>query len=146
MNWEGYFFFIILFILVATTGVDRMVTGVIKPDVERQVFLAYVLWQTILNQAVAIGLTLMYRLHNVNPLKRLTILIYSTTVWCWVGGSLDFLYFMMKGSIPPASHVWSWMPFQPTTVEFAVYAFCFLCIIVGAWIWHLTRKEVKNRD
>jgi len=126
MNEWQFLTYIILY-LVALTGLDRMVTGVIKPDVKRQVFLAYVMWHTLMNQAVALIATL------GAPTLTLAIAMYVTVVWCWVGGTLDFLYFMMKGEIPEWGMVWGWMPFKLRTWQFAIYALCWLVAIVCLW-------------
>ena len=139
LYWEGYFFFSILFLLVATTGVDRMVTGIIKPDVEWSIFLAYALWQTMLNQAIAISITIMYWIHSLKHSKYIAGLVYITTVWVWIGGALDFLYFMMAGQIPLADKIWTWMPFywwlhiDWTIVHHAVYTIAWLIALAIAW-------------
>ncbi|HUU89231.1 MAG TPA: hypothetical protein VMX17_15965, partial [Candidatus Glassbacteria bacterium] len=46
--WQG-----IIILQIAFTGLDRMMTGIIKPDIEKQTFLTYVLWFTLANQAIA---------------------------------------------------------------------------------------------
>ena len=46
--WQG-----IIIIQLAFTGLDRMMTGIVKPDIEKQTFLTYVLWFTLANHAIA---------------------------------------------------------------------------------------------
>ena len=46
--WQG-----IIILIIAFTGLDRMMTGIIKPDIEKQAFLTYALWFILTNQAVA---------------------------------------------------------------------------------------------
>ena len=45
--WQG-----IIILQIAFTGLDRLMTGIVKPDIEKQTFLTYVLWFTLANQAV----------------------------------------------------------------------------------------------
>ena len=45
--WQG-----IIILQIAFTGLDTMMTGIVKPDIEKQTFLTYVLWFTLANQAV----------------------------------------------------------------------------------------------
>lgn len=131
MIWA--FLFSVVLYLFALTGLDRMVTGIIKPDIDRQTFLAYVLWQTVLNQAVALMASLTYFYTATDPNLLLASVIYITVVYCWAGGGLDFLYFGMKGAIPEWSMVWHWMPFKPKTWQFAIYALAWLVGLIVAW-------------
>lgn len=133
--WQ--FLFCVILYLFALTGVDHMITGVIKPDIDKRIFLAYGLWQTLLNQATALFAPLQYWNSNPNPSVFLAVLMYVTVVWCWVGGALDFLYFMMKGYILEPNVVWYWMPFKPKTWQFAIYSLIWLIIIVTSWIYVL---------
>lgn len=118
---------------VSLTGVDRMVTGVIDQAIKEQVFHAYALFQTWMNQAVAFMVTVVYIYASPAPDYLLAVLIYWTVVYCWVGGGLDGLYFMMKGQMPEWTFVWRWMPFQPQTWQFWSYALLHLATLVGCW-------------
>lgn len=134
--WQ--FLFCIALYLFGLTGLDRMVTSVIKPDIDRQTFLAYCLWQTLLNQTTALMSSLMYLYCTPNASLQFALLLYFTVLWCWAGGTLDFLYFMMKGQIPEWSHIWHWIPIKPKTWQFAIYACVWLIYITAAWAYTLS--------
>jgi len=113
--------------LFGLTAVDRMVTGKLRTDIHGEEFHAYVFAHFLMNQAVALIATL------GAPTLLVAVAMYITVVWCWVGGALDFLYFMMRGYIPEWRIVWTWMPFKPRTWQFAIYAFVWLLAIVCLW-------------
>lgn len=123
------FHFITLLYLFALSGRDYMVTGVLAqhlpPDGR---FLAYVLWTSLENQAFAL-----LALSTEKIKSPIGVLKYLTITACWIGGWLDFIYFMIKGAIPEWSMIWHWMPFHPTTEAWAIYAACWLIGIVAAW-------------
>ena len=130
-HWS--FIFISLLYLFALSGLDQQVTGVLAKGLKpKGKFLSYVLWHTMMNQAVALGFALS------EPVLLVAALKYVTIVWCWIGGSLDFLYFMMQGEIPEPEKVWHWMPFKPRTWQFAIYALAWLTVIIASWILVLT--------
>lgn len=129
MKWP--FLFTIVLYQFALAGLDRMVTGVIDPGIHGRIFLAYCLWHTLMNQAIACMGGLLTLTFTGDVL--LSLAIYITITWCWVGGTLDFLYFMMRGEIPEWSHIWTWFPFDPKTWHVAVYAFCWLMGITIMW-------------
>jgi len=114
------------------SGVDRMVTGVIKPDVPTNQFRAYVIWQSIINQSVALGFSMV--LGEMGVLWFVQVLVWVTVTFCWFGGWLDFVYFAMKGEIPNAETVWWWMPFSPSTSQFIVWSLLTLSATAIAWI------------
>jgi hypothetical protein len=126
------FFWLITIYFVSLTGVDRVVTGKINPNVKPEIFHAYVLWQSILNQSVAAMATGFSALLGFS-ISRL-VLIYATVSWCWFGGGLDFVYFAMGGEMPHIDKIWHWMPFNPTTKQFAMYAVSTLILLVIGWL------------
>jgi len=118
---------------VSLTGVDRMVTGIIDPAIKEQVFHAYVLFMTWMNQATAFMATIVYVYASPVTDYVLALLIYWTVIYCWVGGGLDCLYFMMRGEMPEWTFTWRWMPFQPKTWQFWSYALIHLALLASAW-------------
>jgi len=133
LNLAWAFLFGCLNYFVALTGADRMVTGIIEPAIKEQVFHAYVLWHTWMNQAVAFTVTNVYIYASPVTDYFLAALIYWTIVYCWVGGGLDGLYFMMRGSMPEWTFTWHWMPFEPQTWQFWTYALAHLTLLITAW-------------
>jgi len=131
------FLFWCLQYFVSLTGVDRMVTGVIEPEIKESVFHAYALFQTWMNQAVAFMCTVIYVYSNPAADMWFALLIYWTVVYCWVGGALDAFYFMMKGEMPEWSFTWHWMPFKPKTWQYWIYAVAHLACLASAWIFKL---------
>ena len=129
--WRFLFFLCVYFF--ALTGVDRVVTGVIKPDVKKEVFQAYVFWQSVMNQSLAANFALQFGDFGASHL--LQVLVYVTVSWCWFGGGLDFVYFAMRGEMPAYGKVWHWMPFNPKTWQFAIYAFCSFVALASCWIY-----------
>lgn len=139
LYWHGYFFFCILFLLITTTQVDHQVNIMTGGMPMGGVFICYALSMTLLNQAIAVSVTIMYWIHSLARSKFKAFLIYVTTVWVWIGGALDFLFFMMKGYIPEGNQVWHWMPFywflkiEWTTLHQAIYTIVFLVVLIIAW-------------
>lgn len=130
-HWS--FLFVTLLYLFALSGLDQQVTGVLAKGLKpKGKFHSYVLWHTMLNQSVA------FLAVTTEPNLTIAVLKYVTVTWCWVGGTLDFLYFMMQGEIPEPEKVWHWMPFKPRTWQFAIYALAWLTVIIASWIWVLT--------
>ena len=123
---------------VSLTGVDRMVTGVIDPAIKEQIFHSYVLWQTWMNQAFAFTATIVYIYASPSTDYVLAGLIYWTVVYCWTGGGLDALYFMMKGTMPEWTFTWAWMPMRPKTWQFWTYALVHLMALTGCWVIKLS--------
>ena len=125
----GMFLFILLGLLFFLTGIDHMVTGVLAiglpPDGR---FTAYALWVT--------GFMVFVALLGAGSAMtgRLAILQFVSVLWCWVGGSLDFIYFMMKGEIPEWNKVWTWMPGNPTTTKWGLWALGTLVAMIIAWM------------
>lgn len=126
--------FAFLWILVATTGVDYMVTGKINPEVERPIFLAYVAWQIFLNQGIAVLADISYWKHAKRKDAFLCFLIHYTITWIWWGGTLDFLYFMMKGEMPSLFYVWHWILPWWTTFYHIVYTFLQFIVLLYLWL------------
>jgi len=132
----------LLFLWMATiyfiglVGVDRMVTGTIKPDVPEAQFKAYVFWHCIMNQAVAAMSTGLCFFIGFTPFR--LVLIYATISWCWFGGGLDFVYFAMCGQMPNMEKIWHWMPFNPNTKQFAVFAATTFILLVAGWALELS--------
>lgn len=126
--WVG-----IVLLLVSFAGLDRMMTGVVKPDIEKRTFLAYVLWFTLLNQTVAYLVTNMYWYAVAVPSYVVALGIWVTVSWTWIGGILDFVYWMMAGRIPEWEKVLWWMPFKPKLWQWGVYAICWLVGLAVFW-------------
>ena len=108
---------------------DYMVTGVLAkglpPDGR---FHAYVLMTT--------GEVLCFATYTLisEPIPSyIGFLKFLTIIGCWVGGWLDFIYFVAKGAIPEWNMVWHWMPGKPTTTQWALWATGWLFTIIGLW-------------
>ena len=127
-------FFLGVFILqIAFAGLDRMMTGVVKPDIERQTFLTYVVWFTLVNQAVAYLVSSTYWYTAATPSYIVAALMWITVTWTWIGGTLDFFYWLMAGRIPEFDKVLWWMPFKPKLWQWGVYTICWLVGLATAW-------------
>jgi hypothetical protein len=126
--WQG-----IIVLQVAFAGLDRMMTGVVKPNIERQTFLTYVLWFTLTNQAVAYLVTSTYWSATVTPNPIVAALIWITVTWTWIGGTLDFLYWMMAGRVPEWEKVLWWMPLKPKLWQWGIYTICWLITLTATW-------------
>ena len=126
--WQG-----IIILQIAYAGLDRMMTGIIKPDIEKQTFRTYILWFTLANQAVAYLVTSTYWSTAANPSIAVAALIWATVTWTWIGGTLDFLYWMMAGRIPEWEKVLWWMPFTPKLWQWAIYAISWIVGLATAW-------------
>ena len=127
------FLFCVVLLLFAWSGLDLMITGIISPNVEAENFKAYVLWQTLLNQAVALLGALMHVHNNPSPNLSLAILMYITVVWIWIGGTLDWLYWMMRGRIKEWSSVLWLVPFKPKLWQYTIYTLIWLIGLITAW-------------
>jgi hypothetical protein len=108
-----------------------MVTGILKPDIDRGTFLAYVLWFTAMNQFVAYGIAMgnWELTHNA----WLAMRMWLTVSWTWIGGSLDFIYWMIQGRIPSWNTELWWMPFKPKLWQWGIYALIWLVILGIIW-------------
>ena len=126
--WQG-----IIILQIAYAGLDRMMTDIIKPDIEKQTFRTYILWFTLANQAVAYLVTSTYWSTAANPSIAVAALIWATVTWTWIGGTLDFLYWMMAGRIPEWEKVLWWMPFTPKLWQWAIYAISWIVGLATAW-------------
>ena len=123
----------IIILLFGWAGIDRMMTGVVKPDIETNVFRVYVLWFTLINQAVAYLVSSTYYYTSVNPSYIVALLMWITITWTWIGGSLDFIYWMMAGRLPDFNEVLWWMPFSPKLWQWGIYALCWIVGLAVAW-------------
>jgi len=128
-----YFWHGIIVLQVAFAGLDRMMTGVVKPDIEKQTFLTYVLWFTLMNQAVAYLVTSTYWSAAAAPSYVVAALMWVTISWTWIGGTLDFLYWMMAGRVPEWKKVLWWMPLKPKLWHWAIWALGWLIGLAVAW-------------
>ena len=126
------FFFFTAIYFFAVTGSDHVVTGKIDPEVKEEIFKAYVFWESIQNQAIAYGWSISLYILGVSSFT--IIMVYTTVTWVWFGGGLDFVWHGFKGEMPPLDKIWWWMPFHPTTLEFAVYAVAWFVLLVAGWI------------
>ena len=120
--------FLLFGFLIFLTGLDHMVTGVLAEGLPPDgTFQSYALWVTGLVFFVGMAFA------NSAPTPRLQLLHFVSVLWTWVGGSLDFLYFMMRGEIPAYNKVWTWIPGNPTTAKWALWAFGTLVALITVW-------------
>lgn len=126
--WVG-----IILLLFSFAGMDRMMTGVVKPDIDRRTFVTYVLWFTLMNQTISWFLANMYYTQTPNPSYIIAGLIWITVSWTWIGGTLDFVYWLYAGRLPDWGDVLWWMPFKPKLWQWGIYAICWLIALAVAW-------------
>lgn len=75
---------------------------------------------------------------------RISVAILLTDVAIWLGGFLDFLWFLINGILPPVEKVWWWMP-QAKLIP--GYGIAHHAVYTGCWflglllLWHYARKN-----
>jgi len=123
------FLLLVIVYLFALSLRDYMVTGVLAKGLEPDGrFHAYVL---VTSLEVLTWAT--YALISEPIPSFIGALKFVTVLACWVGGPLDWIYFIAKGEIPAWDHVWHWMPGKPKTWQWGIWTLCWLVGLGICW-------------